>query len=326
MADFAHHQSALSPPSPSTTPTPVYLETISEYDLYCHYVAGLVGEGLSGLFSASGKESPLLRTQLELSNSMGLLLQKTNIIRDFREDCDEGRCFWPREIWGRFGFAEMRDMHNWEEPGTRERALDVQSAMILDALRHATDGLDYLRLLRNQSVFNFVAIPAGMALATLALCFGNEDLFKKNVKIRKGEAVRLIQSLTNPRVAAASFRASARLIHAKLRPTDPSFLAISVACGKIELWCERQYPSFVRLLPPSVSAPARQEYDAGDARAKVVELEQEQGKGGAGAGAGAGLPWVLMFGSVAVFLLLVSAVGGIVWVILKAVGDMEGEL
>ena len=80
MADYAHKA--------ATTGT-IYLETISEYDLYCHYVAGLVGEGLSGIFSASGKEAPWLKDQLELSNSMGLLLQKTNIIRDYREDTDK---------------------------------------------------------------------------------------------------------------------------------------------------------------------------------------------------------------------------------------------
>jgi farnesyl-diphosphate farnesyltransferase len=38
---------------------------------------------------------------------MGLLLQKTNIIRDYREDTDKQRYFWPREIWGKYGFKEM---------------------------------------------------------------------------------------------------------------------------------------------------------------------------------------------------------------------------
>jgi farnesyl-diphosphate farnesyltransferase len=33
-----------------------------------------------------------------LSNSMGLFLQKTNIIRDYLEDIEEGRTFWPREV------------------------------------------------------------------------------------------------------------------------------------------------------------------------------------------------------------------------------------
>jgi farnesyl-diphosphate farnesyltransferase len=98
MGDFAH-QAHLSS-KPTTTDSLISLSTVPDYDLYCHYVAGLVGEGLSRLLSASGKEAPWLGDLLELSNSTGLLLQKTNIIRDFREDCDEGRFFWRGKSGG----------------------------------------------------------------------------------------------------------------------------------------------------------------------------------------------------------------------------------
>jgi farnesyl-diphosphate farnesyltransferase len=183
MADYAHK---------AATAGSIYLDTTAEYDLYCHYVAGLVGEGLSRLFSASGKESPSIGTQLELSNSMGLLLQKTNIIRDFHEDVEEKRFFWPREIWGRkeLGFVEMSEM-TATDPETVKRAMWAQSGMILDALRHTTDALDYLRMLRNQSVFVFCAIPAAMAIATLELCFMNPAMFQRNIKIRKAEAAKV---------------------------------------------------------------------------------------------------------------------------------------
>ena len=183
MADYAHK---------AATAGSIYLDTIAEYDLYCHYVAGLVGEGLSRLFSASGKESPSIGTQLELSNSMGLLLQKTNIIRDFREDVDDKRFFWPREIWARkeLGFGDMSEM-TATDPDTVKRAMWVQSGMVLDALRHTGDALDYLRLLRNQSVFVFCAIPAAMAMATLELCFMNPAMFQRNIKIRKAEAAQV---------------------------------------------------------------------------------------------------------------------------------------
>ncbi len=33
-----------------------------------------------------------------LANSLGLLLQKTNIIRDYLEDVRKGREFWPKEV------------------------------------------------------------------------------------------------------------------------------------------------------------------------------------------------------------------------------------
>jgi len=183
MADYAHQA--------ATAKGIVYLETITDYELYCHYAAGLVGEGLSRLFSASGKEASWLGDQLEISNSMGFLLQKTNIIRDYREDADNNRYFWPREIWGKFGFKDMKDMY---EPEAAERAQWVQSGMIANALRHATDGLEYLRCLKNQSVFNFCAIPASMAIATLELCFMNPQMFQRNIKIRKAVAAQVLCS------------------------------------------------------------------------------------------------------------------------------------
>ncbi len=178
MADYAHK---------AATTGKIYLETTEEYDLYCHYVAGLVGEGLSRIFSASEKEAPWLASQLEMSNSMGLLLQKTNIIRDYREDVEEKRFFWPKEIWGKYGFDEMHEMCALDQ-SMKERAQWAQSAMILDAMRHLIDALDYLRVLRNQTVFNFCAIPATMAIATLELCFMNAEMFQRNIKIRKAEA------------------------------------------------------------------------------------------------------------------------------------------
>ena len=65
---------------------------------YCHYVAGLVGIGLSRLFSASGLEVEEVGKDERLANSMGLFLQKTNIIRDYLEDVLQERYFWPRAV------------------------------------------------------------------------------------------------------------------------------------------------------------------------------------------------------------------------------------
>ena len=61
-------------------------------------MAGLVGIGLSRLFSASELESEEVGRDHKLANSMGLFLQKTNIIRDYLEDVQDGRHFWPREV------------------------------------------------------------------------------------------------------------------------------------------------------------------------------------------------------------------------------------
>jgi len=61
-------------------------------------VAGLVGIGLSRLFSVSKLEDATVGTSTKLSNSMGLFLQKTNIIRDYLADVELGRHFWPRQV------------------------------------------------------------------------------------------------------------------------------------------------------------------------------------------------------------------------------------
>jgi farnesyl-diphosphate farnesyltransferase len=237
MADFA----ALATPEHPVAE----VATIQDGDLYCHYVAGLVGEGLSGLFSASGKERPFVAQQLTLSNSMGLLLQKTNILRDIKEDVDEGRGFWPREIWSKYGFNNMKEI---VQPGREKDGLWAASEMTLDALRHACDALDYMTLLKNQSVFNFVAIPAVMAIATLDRCFMNPLLLKQNVKIRRGETVQasvrdedayvqLIMRAVNPRDVSIVFLKHAKSIHRKVRRDDPNLLQLSIACGKV--WCGR---------------------------------------------------------------------------------------
>lgn len=236
MADFA----ALATPE-----FPVAeVDSIADYDLYCHYVAGLVGEGLSGLFSSSGKEREFLKDQLTLSNSMGLLLQKTNIYRDIKEDVDEGRGFWPRAIWGKYGFNSMKEL---TDESKYQQAQWAANEMVLDALRHSCDALDYLTLLKNQSVFNFVAIPAVMAMATLEVCFMNPLIFKQNVKIRKGQAVQIILRSTNPRDVAFMFRDYARKIHSKVPKDEPNMLRFSIACARIEQWCEHHYPSFLQI-------------------------------------------------------------------------------
>ena len=193
MADFAHK---------AVTAGEVYLEKIEDWDLYCHYVAGLVGEGLSRLLAASGKEQPWLADQLELSNSMGLFLQKTNIIRDYREDVEQRRYFWPKEIWTREeyrvdGHPAFKEMEEMRTPENEKQGLWVLSGLVVDVLRHAPDCLDYLRLLKNQSVFNFCAIPQVMAIATLNLVFMNPQTFQTNIKIRKAEAAGVGSSISS---------------------------------------------------------------------------------------------------------------------------------
>lgn len=208
------------------------VNTIEEYGKYCHYVAGLVGEGLTRLFVESNLANKALLDRPNLQESMGQFLQKTNIIRDVREDWDDKRRFWPREIWSKYvkTFDELFD------PANQEAALNCSSEMVLNALQHADECLFYLAGIRDQSVFNFAAIPQSMAIATLALVFRNPLIFKQNIKITKGQACRLmIDSSQNLQPVTQVFRKYMRIILKKNTNKDPNFLKISIACGRVSL-------------------------------------------------------------------------------------------
>lgn len=192
------------------------VNSLEDYDEYCHYVAGLVGHGLSGLFSASGLESELLKDQLQISNSMGLFLQKTNIIRDYHEDLYLGRSFWPSEVWKQY--ADHFDYFA-SAPESPE-SLACLNHLVVDALRHIPDCIHYMRLLQNKQVFRFCAIPQVMAMATLAEVYNNPKVFTGVVKIRKGLAARLMLNTQNMDEVIKSFRKFLRIIESKMNSND----------------------------------------------------------------------------------------------------------
>lgn len=206
------------------------VKNIQEYELYCHYVAGLVGEGLTRLFLASDLAHPKLAERPALTESMGQFLQKTNIIRDIHEDWVDGRRWYPREIWSK----HVDEWDHMFDPKYREQALNCISEMVLNALKHVEECLFYMAGMKDQSVFNFVAIPQGMAIATLEAVFRNPAVLERNVKITKGQACQImLESTQNLQVECEVFRKYVRKIHEKNDPRDPNFLAISVQCGKV---------------------------------------------------------------------------------------------
>uniref|UniRef100_A0A3Q3INZ9 Squalene synthase n=1 Tax=Monopterus albus TaxID=43700 RepID=A0A3Q3INZ9_MONAL len=192
--------------------------SMKEWDQYCHYVAGLVGIGLSQLFSASRLEDPEVGRDAELANSMGLFLQKTNIIRDYLEDMKEGRVFWPQEAWSQFAGC----LEDLAQPEKLESALSCLNLLVTDALRHVPDVIAYLSHLHNQSVFNFCAIPQMMAIATLSRCYNNPMVFQGVVKIRKGQTVTLMMDATNMRAVQTIITQYSQEILHKVSLTDPS--------------------------------------------------------------------------------------------------------
>ncbi|MCF6171675.1 MAG: squalene synthase [Bacteroidales bacterium] len=164
------------------------IDSVADFDLYCHYVAGLVGIGLSGLFVASHLETLSLNDRGKNSNAMGLFLQKTNIIRDYHEDLYADRTFWPKEIWGQYA-DKLDDFANKPES---KQSLSCLNHMLTDALQHIPACLEYLSHIQDEQVFRFTAIPQIMAIATMAKLYNNPRVMKGVVKVRKGLAAKLM--------------------------------------------------------------------------------------------------------------------------------------
>jgi farnesyl-diphosphate farnesyltransferase len=195
--------------------------TLENYDHYCHFVAGLVGHGLTRLFSVSGLEDPAIGKDMTLANSMGLFLQKVNITRDYFEDIIEEppRAFWPKEIWGQFG----ETLEEFRLPENQTRGRQCLNAMVANALRHIPDCLDYMATLHEPSVFLFCAIPQIMAIATLAALYNNVSALTVKCKISKGATCKIIVNSTSMPSLLQQFEGFVAQIEDALQEEDPSY-------------------------------------------------------------------------------------------------------
>jgi len=189
---------------------------LTQYNRYCHFVAGLVGEGLTRLFVASKLESPALEKNLFIADQMGLFLQKTNIIRDYLEDYVDGRAFWPQSIWKKYSksgdLAYFADQSHAEN---REASIRCLNELVVDALELVPNVLTYLSNLKNRQVFRFCAIPQVMAIATLESLYNNNDVFTGVVKIRKGMACKLLLNANSIDEVHSTFNNFAKKILSK---------------------------------------------------------------------------------------------------------------
>uniref|UniRef100_A0A0D3FQD7 Uncharacterized protein n=1 Tax=Oryza barthii TaxID=65489 RepID=A0A0D3FQD7_9ORYZ len=159
------------------------VETVDDYNEYCHYVAGLVGYGLSRLFHAGGTED---LASDSLSNSMGLFLQDLK----------------------------------YEE--NSEKAVQCLNDMVTNALSHAEDCLQYMSALKDHAIFRFCAIPQIMAIGTCAICYNNVNVFRGVVKMRRGLTARVIDETNTMSDVYTAFYEFSSLIESKIDNNDPN--------------------------------------------------------------------------------------------------------
>jgi farnesyl-diphosphate farnesyltransferase len=142
------------------------LSRCADLDSYCYYVAGVVGEMLTELFSLY---SPAIAAQREplrdLAPSFAQGLQMTNILKDLWEDRSRGACWLPQEIFTRYGIdLEALDRQRADAgfaTGLRE--------LVAVAHGHLRNALSYTLLIpaREGGVRRFCLWAVGLAVLTL---------------------------------------------------------------------------------------------------------------------------------------------------------------
>ena len=74
-----------------------------------------------------------------------------------------------------------------------------------------------------------------MAIATLAACYNNHDVFTSVVKIRKGAAAKMILESSSMSSVHRVFYDMARVIEGKINPSDPNAENTRKICRHIQV-------------------------------------------------------------------------------------------
>jgi phytoene synthase len=81
----------------------VEYEHFEDLVVYCRRVAGAIGRVCLAIFVVSGRTAANWEDVERLADDLGVALQLTNILRDLREDAENGRVYLPKEDLRRFG-------------------------------------------------------------------------------------------------------------------------------------------------------------------------------------------------------------------------------
>lgn len=178
---------------------PQGLEDMQRMDEYCYFVAGVVGEMLTELFSDYAKDIAARRPQLlKLAPSFGQGLQMTNILKDIFDDRGRQICWLPRS---EFGLSA--------ETGQLESRLDLVGSLDQRAFReglerlvvvahgHLRNALEYTLLIpaRHRDVRRFCLWALGMAVPTLRNIYRTPEFASgADVKITRPQVRRIVRA------------------------------------------------------------------------------------------------------------------------------------
>jgi farnesyl-diphosphate farnesyltransferase len=174
------------------------IESESDLDKYCYYVAGLVGNMITELFCSKGNFfSEEKRKKLkELAVSFGLALQIVNIIKDIQDDSQRRVCFVPMEFCRRHGVNSAQEFFSPQIPQENKNAIIEE--LLVKATKHLNDAKEYIKTLPRLTYRRrmFCMWPSLMAPDNLRLIGDGSIIFEqgKRAKISRESVASIVRS------------------------------------------------------------------------------------------------------------------------------------
>ena len=231
----------------------------SDLDSYCYYVAGVVGEMLTELFCCYSPAIAAQRAALsDLSASFGEGLQLTNILKDFWEDRSRGACWFPRDLFARYG-VELAPL---SPQGSDERFHAGVRELVAVAHGHLRNALAYALLIpaRESGIRRFCLWAIGLAVLTLRRIDAHPG-FTRGAEVKVSHSAVLMTRLStsamvrNDRMLRQLFERAARGL-----PLAPPLAVRRAAARAAALAAAGR--DFAQPLPARRSAPPRSDRSA----------------------------------------------------------------
>jgi len=158
----------------------VSYETFDDLLHYCRCVAGSIGRLSLGVFGTSDPKQAV-----PLADSLGVALQLTNILRDIREDYQNGRVYLPSEDLGRFG-CSPGDLDGTSAPGPLAELVGYEAER---ARGWYATGMRLLPMLDRRSAASAAAMAGIYRRLLERIAAAPGEVLKRRLSLSTGEKV-----------------------------------------------------------------------------------------------------------------------------------------
>jgi len=155
------------------------IRDIEDFESYCYYVAGTVGELLSALFLLHTEDGVDVAAVHENAVRFGLALQFVNIVKDVGDDAKRGVCFIPLSLLAKHELT----VEDLLDPTRRDDALGAIRELTDRARGHLNAAEDYTFAwpgASGEGVRLFCSVPLALALGTLEVVDKGEDSLRRD--------------------------------------------------------------------------------------------------------------------------------------------------